>query len=131
MTTGHWEIAGLYTPKPFKTFVGFPQELMEEFSRQTGRGWLGNCTASGTEIIKELGQEHEKTGKVIVYTSADSVFQVVATWMSFRWRSFTAYVRKRVGCFTVNMPAAESSQGLMCCSRTEKEYGLLIVATTL
>ena len=51
---------------------------MEEFSRQTGRGWLGNCTASGTEIIKELGQEHEKTGKVIVYTSADSVFQVAA-----------------------------------------------------
>ena len=78
-TTGHWEIAGLYTPKPFKTYPdGFPQELMEEFSRQTGRGWLGNCTASGTEIIKELGQEHEKTGKVIVYTSADSVFQVAA-----------------------------------------------------
>ena len=126
-TTGHWEIAGLYTPKPFKTYPdGFPQELMEEFSRQTGRGWLGNCTASGTEIIKELGQEHEKTGKVIVSTSADSVFQV-----AFRWRSFTAYVRKRVGCFTVNMPAAESSQGLMCCSRTDREYGLLIVATTL
>lgn len=78
-TTGHWEIAGLYTPKPFKTYPdGFPQELMEEFSRQTGRGWLGNCTASGTEIIKELGEEHEKTGKVIVYTSADSVFQVAA-----------------------------------------------------
>ena len=64
-TTGHWEIAGLYTPKPFKTYPdGFPQELMEEFTRQTGRGWLGNCTASGTEIIKELGEEHEKTGKV-------------------------------------------------------------------
>lgn len=78
-TTGHWEIAGLYTAKPFKTYPnGFPQELMKEFSRQIGRGWLGNCTASGTEIIKELGEEHEKTGKVIVYTSADSVFQVAA-----------------------------------------------------
>ncbi len=78
-TTGHWEIAGLYTEKPFKTYPnGFPQELMEEFSRQIGRGWLGNCTASGTEIIKQLGEEHEKTGKVIVYTSADSVFQVAA-----------------------------------------------------
>ncbi len=55
-TTGHWEIAGLYTAKPFKTYPnGFPQELMEEFSRQIGRGWLGNCTASGTEIIKKLG----------------------------------------------------------------------------
>ena len=78
-TTGHWEIAGLYTAKPFKTYPdGFPRELMEEFSKQIGRGWLGNCTASGTEIIKELGEEHEKTGKVIVYTSADSVFQVAA-----------------------------------------------------
>lgn len=78
-TTGHWEIAGLYTEKPFKTYPdGFPQELMEEFSRQIGRGWLGNCRASGTEIIKELGEEHERTGNVIVYTSADSVFQVAA-----------------------------------------------------
>ena len=78
-TTGHWEIAGLYTEKPFKTYPdGFPQELMEEFSRQIGRGWLGNCRASGTEIIKELGEEHERTGNAIVYTSADSVFQVAA-----------------------------------------------------
>ncbi len=77
--TGHWEIAGLYTPKPFKTYPdGFPQELMEEFSRQTGRGWLGNWSASGTESIRLLGEEHERTGKVIVYTSADSVFQVAA-----------------------------------------------------
>lgn len=77
--TGHWEIAGIYTEKPFKTYPeGFPRELMESFCREIGRGYLGNCTASGTEIIKVLGEEHERTGKVIVYTSADSVFQVAA-----------------------------------------------------
>lgn len=77
--TGHWEIAGIYTKEPFKTYPdGFPKDLMEKFSESIGRGYLGNCTASGTEIIKELGEEHEKTGKVIVYTSADSVFQIAA-----------------------------------------------------
>ena len=77
--TGHWEIAGIYTQVPFKTYPdGFPQELMDEFCRRIGRGYLGNCTTSGTEIIEQLGDEHEKTGKVIVYTSADSVFQIAA-----------------------------------------------------
>lgn len=77
--TGHWEIAGLYTDTPFKTYPdGFPHELMDSFSREIGRGWLGNYPASGTEIIEQLGEEHEKTGKVIVYTSADSVFQIAA-----------------------------------------------------
>lgn len=77
--TGHWEIAGLYTDVPFRTYPdGFPQELMDEFVRRTGRGYLGNCPMSGTEIIRLLGPEHEKTGKVIVYTSSDSVFQVAA-----------------------------------------------------
>ena len=77
--TGHWEIAGIYTQVPFKTYPdGFPQKLMDEFCRRIGRGYLGNCTASGTEIIEQLGDEHEKTGKVIVYTSADSVFQIAA-----------------------------------------------------
>ena len=77
--TGHWEIAGIYTETPFKTYPeGFPEELMDGFSRATGRGWLGNYPASGTEIIEQLGEEHEKTGKVIVYTSADSVFQIAA-----------------------------------------------------
>ena len=77
--TGHWEIAGIETKIPFKTYHnGFPQELMDEFVKVTGRGYLGNCVASGTEIIEELGDEHERTGKVIVYTSADSVFQVAA-----------------------------------------------------
>lgn len=77
--TGHWEIAGIFTEKPFKTYPdGFPKELMDRFCEETGIGYLGNRTASGTEIIKELGEEHEKTGKVIVYTSADSVFQIAA-----------------------------------------------------
>ena len=77
--TGHWEIAGIETEVPFKTYHnGFPKELMDEFERRIGRGYLGNCVASGTEIIEELGDEHEATGKVIVYTSADSVFQIAA-----------------------------------------------------
>ena len=77
--TGHWELAGIETEVPFKTYHdGFPQELMDEFTRRIGRGYLGNCVASGTEIIEQLGEEHEATGKVIVYTSADSVFQVAA-----------------------------------------------------
>lgn len=77
--TGHWEIAGIYTEKPFKTYPnGFPDKLMKKFCEKTGRGYIGNFRASGTEIIKELGEEHEKSGKVIVYTSADSVFQIAA-----------------------------------------------------
>ncbi|MCQ2544851.1 MAG: phosphopentomutase [Clostridia bacterium] len=77
--TGHWEIAGIETKTPFKTYHdGFPQELMDEFVKVTGRGYIGNCVASGTEIIEKLGDEHERTGKVIVYTSADSVFQIAA-----------------------------------------------------
>ena len=78
-TSGHWEIAGLILDKPFRTYPnGFPRDIMEEFEQKTGRGTLGNCTASGTEIIQRLGDEHVKTGKLIVYTSADSVFQIAA-----------------------------------------------------
>lgn len=77
--TGHWEIAGVVLEEPFKTFPnGFPEELIEEFERKIGRKVLGNKVASGTEIIKELGEEHMKTGYPIVYTSADSVFQIAA-----------------------------------------------------
>ena len=75
--TGHWEIAGLRTDVPFKTYPdGFPQEFIEKFQHEIGREVIGNCTASGTVIIEELGPEHEATGKPIVYTSADSVFQI-------------------------------------------------------
>ena len=78
-TTGHWEIAGLHLARPFPTYPdGFPRELLDEFTRATGRGVIGNVAASGTEIIARLGAEHEATGKLIVYTSADSVFQIAA-----------------------------------------------------
>lgn len=78
-STGHWEIMGLHVSTPFRTYPdGFPQELIEEFEQRIGRKVLGNKVASGTEILDELGEEHMKTGAVIVYTSADSVFQVAA-----------------------------------------------------
>ena len=78
-TTGHWELAGVVLDEPFPTFAqGFPAELLVEFSRATGRGVLGNCVASGTQILDALGDEHVATGRWIVYTSADSVFQIAA-----------------------------------------------------
>lgn len=78
--TGHWEIMGLNVLKPFPSFTdtGFPKELIDLLIEKTGRGVLGNCAASGTEILVELGEEHIKTGKLIVYTSADSVLQIAA-----------------------------------------------------
>ncbi|HXW18258.1 MAG TPA: phosphopentomutase, partial [Candidatus Acidoferrales bacterium] len=76
-TTGHWEMAGIWLDQAFPVYPhGFPRELIEEFERRIGRGTLGNKPASGTEIIKELGDEHIRTGKPIVYTSGDSVFQI-------------------------------------------------------
>jgi len=76
-TTGHWEIAGLIVERPFPTYPhGFPPEVIEPFEERVGRDVLGNVPASGTEIIAELGEEHVRTGRPIVYTSADSVFQV-------------------------------------------------------
>jgi len=78
-TTGHWELAGLIIKKPFPTYPNaFPKALIEEFERKIGTKTLGNVVASGTEIIKELGEEHVKTGYPIIYTSADSVFQIAA-----------------------------------------------------
>jgi phosphopentomutase len=78
-TTGHWEMVGIHLERPFPLYPnGFPLEIMTEFERRIGRGCLGNKAASGTEIIKELGPEHMRTGSPIVYTSADSVFQVAA-----------------------------------------------------
>lgn len=78
-TTGHWEITGLKIEKQFPLYPqGFPEEVINKFKKITGKDVIGNKPASGTEIIKELGEEHLKTGKLIVYTSADSVFQVAA-----------------------------------------------------
>jgi phosphopentomutase len=77
--TGHWELTGLVLERPFPVFpMGFPRELMDEFERRIGRGTLANKAASGTAILDELGAEHLRTGKPIVYTSADSVFQIAA-----------------------------------------------------
>jgi len=78
-TTGHWEMAGIWLPQAFPTYPhGFPPEIIAAFEKQIGRQTLGNKPASGTEIIKELGEEHVRTGKPIVYTSGDSVFQIAA-----------------------------------------------------
>ncbi len=78
-TTGHWEIAGLVSSKPFPTYPnGFPKEVIDEFSKQIGRGVLCNKPYSGTEVINDYGKEHIETGDLIVYTSADSVFQIAA-----------------------------------------------------
>ena len=78
-TTGHWEIAGVHLARPFPTYPrGFPGDVLDAFADQTGRGVIGNVVASGTEVLDRFGAEHEATGKWIVYTSADSVFQVAA-----------------------------------------------------
>ena len=78
-TIGHWEIAGIVSPKPLPTYPnGFPEEVLKPFCEQTGRGYLANAPWSGTAVINEYGDEHVKTGDLIVYTSADSVFQIAA-----------------------------------------------------
>ncbi len=78
-TIGHWEIAGICSKEPLPVYPdGFPEEILQQFSERTGRGVLCNRPYSGTEVIKDFGDEHVKTGKLIVYTSADSVFQIAA-----------------------------------------------------
>jgi len=78
-TTGHWELCGVILEKAFRTYPqGFPKALLDEFARRTGRGWIGNRAASGTAIIADLGAVHQRTGSWIIYTSADSVFQIAA-----------------------------------------------------
>lgn len=78
-TIGHWEIAGIYSPKPLPTYPnGFPREVLDAFSEKTGRGVLCNLPYSGTEVIQKYGDAHMRTGDLIVYTSADSVFQIAA-----------------------------------------------------
>ena len=78
-TSGHWELMGIEVDKAFPLYPeGFPPEIMDRYEAESGRGWLGNYPASGTVIIDELGEEHMRTGKTIVYTSGDSVFQIAA-----------------------------------------------------
>ena len=83
--TGHWEMMGILTQKPFQTFTdtGFPQELIEELEKRCGKKVIGNKSASGTEIIEELGEEEIHTGAMIVYTSADSVLQICGNEETF------------------------------------------------
>ena len=82
-TTGHWEIAGLVLKKPFPTFPeGFPKEIIAAFEEKMGRGVLCNKPYSGTQVILDYGREHIESGKLIVYTSADSVFQIVLTLLA-------------------------------------------------
>jgi len=95
-TTGHWEMVGIHLDKPFPLYPhGFPPAVMTEFERRIGRSSLGNRAASGTEIIAELGEEHMRTGSPIVYTSADSVFQIPRTKRSSRSGNCTKSVRRR------------------------------------
>ncbi|MBU1073549.1 phosphopentomutase, partial [bacterium] len=78
-TTGHWELMGVLTDRPYPTYpAGFPEDLLAAFRETTGHDLIGNRPASGTQIIQDLGDEHVATGKLIVYTSADSVFQIAA-----------------------------------------------------
>ena len=78
-TTGHWEIAGVHLPRAFPTYPGgFPADVVADFARRTGRGVIGNVVGSGTDVMQRFGAEHERTGKWILYTSADSVFQIAA-----------------------------------------------------
>jgi len=78
-TTGHWELAGITVEEPFPTYLnGFPRDLLDEFENKIGTKTIGNIVASGTTIINDLGEEHQNTGYPIVYTSADSVFQIAA-----------------------------------------------------
>ena len=78
-TTGHWEIAGVHLDRPFPTYPGgFPQDVVDEFARRTGRGVIGNVVGSGTAVIDRFGEEHQRSGAWILYTSADSVFQLAA-----------------------------------------------------
>ncbi|RJQ45568.1 MAG: phosphopentomutase [Gaiellales bacterium] len=94
-TVGHWELMGVVTERPFPVFPdGFPPEVIAGFEQRTGRGVLGNKAASGTEIISELGEEHLRTGSLIVYTSADSVFQVAAHQEVVPLEQLYAYCRQ-------------------------------------
>jgi phosphopentomutase len=78
-TTGHWEMMGVVSERPFPTYPhGFPEDLLARLARETGRPWMGNVVGSGTDVIARFGEEHQRTGRPIVYTSADSVFQIAA-----------------------------------------------------
>lgn len=131
-TTGHWEMVGIHLEKPFPLFPnGFPPEVLDEFSRRIGRGWLGNIAASGTEIIKELGAEHVATGSPIVYTSADSVFQlamheeVIPLWEQYKiCETAREILRGRFEVGRVIARPFEGSEGAFKRTTNRKDYAV-------
>lgn len=140
-TTGHWEMAGLILDKPFRVYPdGFPEELMQTFVERTGcKGYIGNCPASGTEIIERYNAEHERTAYPIVYTSADSVFQiacnvdVVPVELLYEWcetaRALLGdeYNTSRV----IARPYEKTPEGLKRISGLRKDYSVLPPRPTL
>ncbi|MEX2662331.1 MAG: phosphopentomutase [Vicinamibacterales bacterium] len=137
--TGHWELAGLVLDRPFPTFPnGYPPEVIAEFEHRIGRGTLANTVASGTTIIEQLGDEHVKTGKPIVYTSADSVFQIAAhedvvpVEELYRWCEI-AYdiVGKGMGVGRVIARPFEGKSGSFKRTANRRDYALTPFAPTL
>jgi phosphopentomutase len=137
--TGHWELAGLVLDRPFPTFPdGYPPEVIAEFEHRIGRGTLANTVASGTTIIEQLGDEHVKTGRPIVYTSADSVFQIAAhedvvpVEELYRWCEI-AYeiVGKGMGVGRVIARPFEGKSGSFKRTANRRDYALTPFAPTL
>ena len=126
-TIGHWEIAGIVSPEPLPTFPhGFPEEVLRPFREQTGRGVLCNLPYSGTEVIKDYGREHVQTGDLIVYTSADSVFQIAAHESVVPPEQLYAYCRIArkllVGKYGVGRVIARPFEGEWPYTRTSRRH---------
>ena len=131
-TTGHWEIAGITSEKPFPTFPeGFPQEVIDKFSAATGRGVLCNKPYSGIKVIADYGEEHIRTGAVIVYTSADSVFQIAAHEAVVPVETLYDYCRKArevlTGDYAVGRVIARPFEGEYPFTRTPRRHDFSLV----
>lgn len=131
-TTGHWEIAGITSEKPFPTFPdGFPTEVIEKFKSATGRGVLCNKPYSGTKVIADYGEEHIRTGDLIVYTSADSVFQIAAHESVVPVETLYEYCRKAreilVGDYAVGRVIARPFEGEHPFVRTPRRHDFSLV----
>lgn len=131
-TTGHWEIAGITSEKPFPTFPdGFPNEVIEKFKSATGRGVLCNKPYSGTKVIADYGEEHIRTGDLIVYTSADSVFQIAAHESVVPVETLYEYCRKAreilVGDYAVGRVIARPFEGEHPFVRTPRRHDFSLV----
>ena len=131
-TTGHWEIAGITSEKPFPTFPeGFPKEVIEKFSSATGRGVLCNKPYSGTKVIADYGEEHIRTGDLIVYTSADSVFQIAAHESVVPVETLYEYCRKAreilTGDYALGRVIARPFEGEHPFTRTPRRHDFSLV----